>query len=608
MRKIELLAPAKDLEAAIAAIDHGADAVYMGGARFGARRAAANSAEDVARAAEYAHRYGARLYAALNTVIFDDELAAAEAAARELVAAGVDALIVQDMALRAMDLHVELHASTQAGCMTAEDAVFLEGCGFARIILERALSIDDIRGIRRAARNVELECFVHGAICVGYSGRCFLSRSMSARSGNRGECSQPCRLPYDLVDGAGRTVIAGRHLLSVRDMDLSQRLEELMDAGVTSFKIEGRLKDLRYIKNVVSYYRDRLDGILSRRGADFRRSSFGRTEREFAPDPSKSFTRGATEYMFDGKCRGVASFDTPKAVGEYVGRVTGLVRGGFRMEGAAVLSAGDGICAVSAAGAAGTNVNRVDGATVEPNRMAGIVVGAEIYRNYDHRFAQAVDRSRTHRTIGVRARVAISVSGVELHLTDEEGVEARVRRPAVLSAATGTVDMAETVRRVMRKCGGTVFRMDEVLVDGACIFAPASLLAEVRRGGLDALLQARMSRPRPHTVIEDDGMARYPRGRVSRWENVTNRMAAEFYRRHGAVEIEPALECAAATAGERVMASSYCIRREIGECLRGHPTLRGDLYLYHGTSRYLLQFDCDRCVMSLVDCGAAHKR
>lgn len=608
MRKIELLAPAKDLEAAIAAIDHGADAVYMGGARFGARRAAANSAEDVARAAEYAHRYGARLYAALNTVIFDDELAAAEAAARELVAAGVDALIVQDMALRAMDLHVELHASTQAGCMTAEDAVFLEGCGFARIILERALSIDDIRGIRRAARNVELECFVHGAICVGYSGRCFLSRSMSARSGNRGECSQPCRLPYDLVDGAGRTVIAGRHLLSVRDMDLSQRLEELMDAGVTSFKIEGRLKDLRYIKNVVSYYRDRLDGILSRRGADFRRSSFGRTEREFAPDPSKSFTRGATEYMFDGKCRGVASFDTPKAVGEYVGRVTGLVRGGFRMEGAAVLSAGDGICAVSAAGAAGSNVNRVDGAVVEPNRMAGITVGAEIYRNYDHRFAQAVDRSRTRRTIGVRARVAMSAAGVELCLTDEEGVEVRVRHPESLPAATGLVDMAETVRRVMRKCGGTIFRMDEVHVDGARIFAPASLLAEVRREGLEALLQARMARPRQHAVIPDDGTARYPRPKVSRYENVTNRMAAEFYRRHGAVEIEPPLECAASTAGERVMASSYCIRREIGECLLGRTTLRGDLYLRHGTSRYRLQFDCERCVMSLVDCGAARKR
>ncbi len=608
MRRIELLAPAKDLEAAIAAVDHGADAVYMGGARFGARRAAANSVEDVARAAEYAHRYGARLYAALNTVIFDDELAAAEAAARELIAADVDALIVQDMALRAMALPVELHASTQAGCMTAEDAVFLEGCGFARIILERALSIDDIRGIRRAAPDVELECFVHGAICVGYSGRCFLSRSMSARSGNRGECSQPCRLPYDLTDAAGRTVIAGRHLLSVRDMDLSRRLEELMDAGVTSFKIEGRLKDVRYIKNVVSYYRDRLDEILSRRWNDYARSSYGRSEREFAPDPSKSFTRGATEYMFDGKCRGVASFDTPKAVGEYVGRVTGLVRGGFRMEGAAELAAGDGICAVSAAGAAGSNVNRVDGAIVEPNRMAGITVGAEIYRNYDHRFAQAVDRSRTRRTIGVRARVAVSAAGVELCLTDEEGVGVRVRHPGSLPAATGSVDMAETVRRVMRKCGGTIFRMDEVHVDGARIFAPASLLAEVRREGLDALLQARMSRPRQHMVVADDGAARYPRERVSRYENVTNRMAAEFYRRHGAVEIEPALECADTTAGERVMASSYCIRREIGECLRERPTLRGDLYLRHGASRYRLQFDCERCVMSLVDCGAARKR
>ncbi len=608
MRKIELLAPAKDLEAAIAAVDHGADAVYMGGARFGARRAAANSVGDVARAAEYAHRYGARLYAALNTVIFDDELAEAEAVARELIAADVDALIVQDMALRAMALPVELHASTQAGCMTGEDAAFLQGCGFARVILERALSLEEIRAIRRAAPQVDLECFVHGAICVGYSGRCFLSRSVSARSGNRGECSQPCRLPYDLTDAAGRTVIAGKHLLSVRDLDLSQRLEELMDAGVTSFKIEGRLKDVRYIKNVVSYYRDRLDEILSRRREDYSRSSCGRSEREFTPDPAKSFTRGATEYMFDGKRAGVASFDTPKAVGEYVGRVTGLVRGGFRMEGASALAAGDGICAVSAAGVAGTNVNRVEGGVVEPNRMAGITVGADIYRNYDHRFAQAVDRSRTRRTIGVRARVAMSTGGVGLRLTDEEDVEVNVWRAASLSEATGSVDMVETVRRVMRKCGDTIFRMEEVLASGGYIFAPASLLAEVRREGLEALLRARMSRPRQHVIVADDGTARYPRQKVSRYENVTNRVAAEFYRRHGAVEIEPALECAASTVGERVMVSSYCIRREIGECLRGRTTLRGDLYLRHGASRYRLQFDCERCIMSLVDCGAARRK
>ena len=607
-RTVELLAPAKDLEAAIAAIDHGADAVYMGGARFGARRAAANSVDDVARAAEYAHRYGAKLYAALNTVIFDDELAEAERAARELIAADVDALIVQDMALRQMSLPVELHASTQAGCMTAEDAAFLEGCGFARVILERALSIDEIRDIRRATHDIDLECFVHGAICVGYSGRCFLSRSMSPRSGNRGECSQPCRLPYDLTDAAGRTVIAGKHLLSVRDMDLSQHLEEMMDAGVTSFKIEGRLKDVRYIKNVVSYYRDRLDGILARRWRDYTRSSCGRSEREFEPDPSKSFTRGATEYMFSGKSRGVASFDTPKAVGEYVGRVTGIARGSFRMEGAATLAAGDGICAVSAAGVAGTNVNRVEGATVEPNRMAGITVGAEIYRNYDHRFSQALDRSRTRRTIGVWARVAMSTGGVGLRLVDEEGVEVRLWHSAALSDATGSVDMVETVRRVMGKCGGTIFRMEQVLVDGGYIFAPASLLAEVRREGLEALLREREGLGRPHRIMEDDGSARYPRAVVSRYENVTNRLAAEFYRRHGAMEIEAPLECAATTAGERVMVSSYCIRREIGQCLREQPTLRGELYLRHGASRYRLHFDCERCVMSLEDCSAPRRK
>ena len=607
MRRIELLAPAKDLEAAVAAIDHGADAVYMGGARFGARRAAANSVEDVARAAEYAHRYGARLYAALNTVIFEDELAAAESAARELIAADVDALIVQDMALRQMNLPVELHASTQAGCMTEEDAAFLEGCGFARIILERALTLDDIRRIRRATHAVDLECFVHGAICVGYSGRCFLSRSMSPRSGNRGECSQACRLPYDLTDEARRTIIAGKHLLSVRDMDLSPDLEALMDAGVTSFKIEGRLKDLRYIKNVVSYYRDRLDEILSRRWADYIRSSCGRTVREFEPDPSKSFTRGATEYMLHGKRRGVASFDTPKAVGEYVGRVTGIVRGGFRMDGAVPLAAGDGICTVSASGAAGTNVNRVDGPLVYPNRMSGIKVGTEIYRNYDHRFSLALDRSRTRRTIGVYARVAMSVGGIGLRLLDEQGTEVRLWHSAELSDATGSVDMVETVRRVMGKCGDTIFRMDQVLVDGAYIFAPASLLAEVRREGLEALLKAREALPREHRIMADDCTARYPRERVSRYENVTNSMAAEFYRRHGAREIEPALECARSTVGQRVMESSYCIRREIGECLRERPTLHGDLYLRHGASRYRLEFDCRRCVMSLVDCSAQRK-
>lgn len=314
MKLVELLAPAKDYAAAAAAVDYGADAVYIGGARFGARQAAGNSAEEIARVVEYAHRFGVRVHATLNTLVWDDELEAAERQARSLIDAGVDALIVQDMALRRMDLPVELHASTQVSNRTPEGARFLGEAGFARVILERNLTLEEIRAIC-AATAAEVECFVHGAVCVGYSGRCFLSRSMSARSGNRGACSQPCRLTWDLTDGKGRTWIAGKHLLSVRDMNLSQRIGDLLDAGVTSFKIEGRLKDLAYIRNVVAHYRRAVDEALALRPG-LVRSSVGESVPDFTPDPSKSFTRGESDYFLDGKRAGVASFDTPKAVGE----------------------------------------------------------------------------------------------------------------------------------------------------------------------------------------------------------------------------------------------------------------------------------------------------
>jgi len=604
MRTIELLSPAKDLAAAVAAVDYGADAIYMGGSRFGARRAAANSIDDIARAAEYAHRYGVRVHAALNTVIFDDELEAAEAQARELIAAGVDALIVQDMALRRMDLPVELHASTQTGNTTPEGVRFLQDCGFARVILERSLTLDDIRRIR-AATSVELECFVHGAICVGHSGRCFLSRSMSSRSGNRGECSQPCRLPYDLKDGAGRTVMSGKHLLSVRDLDLSDDLERLIDAGVASFKIEGRLKDVRYIKNIVASYRRRLDGIIGRR-TDLVRPSVGRSVPDFTPDAVKSFTRGASRYMLYGKCGGVASFDTPKAVGEPIGRIAGLSRRGFSLDRPNDLAAGDGICIVGRNGTSGTNVNGVEGGTVIPNRTGGIDVGAEVYRNYDHAFSLALDRSRTRRTIDADARITLSADGATLSLRDCEGVEVAVTRRLPLAAADDPDKMERTARRIAARSGDTIFSVRGVEAFGSEHFAPASLLAEMRREAFDALMRERLRRPVPHRIMSDDGTARYPGDTVTRYENVTNRMAAEFYRAHGAQRIEPPLETSP-TSGERVMVSSYCIRRELGQCLKEAPALRGDLYIEHGAARYRLVFDCSRCEMSLVDCGRSRK-
>ena len=600
VKTVELLAPAKDYASAVAAVDYGADAVYIGGAKFGARQAAGNSAEEIARVVEYARRYGVRVHAALNTLVWDDELEEAERQARELIAAGVDALIVQDMALRRMSLPVELHASTQVCNSTPEGARFLGEAGFARVILERNLSLDEIRAICSATA-AEVECFVHGAICVGFSGRCFLSRSMSGRSGNRGACSQPCRLAWDLTDGRGRTYIAGKHLLSVRDMNLSHRIGDLLDAGVTSFKIEGRLKDTNYIKNVVAYYRRAVDEALAVRPG-FVRSSAGESVPDFTPDPSKSFTRGESEYFFAGKRPGVASFDTPKAVGEYVGRVAKVFGNGFTLLGEAELAPGDGICFITPYGVTGTNVNAAEGRRIVPNRMVGIVAGAEVYRNSDRLFNLRLERSRTRRVIPATAVAEVSAEGFAMTYTDCEGVTASAARTVPLDRAKNPGANASALRVQAMKSGDTIFAVRDAEVRGAEWFVPASLAAEVRREALSALDEARRNRPLEHRILPENPAARYPSERLTAEENVTNRLAEAFYRDHGVREIERGLDLAPTTAGHRVMRSAYCIRREIGECLRERPRLRGDLYLEHGAHRYRLEFDCAVCEMSLIDC------
>ena len=599
MKLVELLAPAKDYAAAAAAVDYGADAVYIGGARFGARQAAGNSAEEIARVVEYAHRFGVRVHATLNTLVWDDELEAAERQARSLIDAGVDALIVQDMALRRMDLPVELHASTQVSNRTPEGARFLGEAGFARVILERNLTLEEIRAIC-AATAAEVECFVHGAVCVGYSGRCFLSRSMSARSGNRGVCSQPCRLTWDLTDGKGRTWIAGKHLLSVRDMNLSQRIGDLLDAGVTSFKIEGRLKDLAYIRNVVAHYRRAVDEALALRPG-LVRSSVGESVPDFTPDPSKSFTRGESDYFLDGKRAGVASFDTPKAVGERVGRVAGVSGGTFTLDGAHDLAPGDGICFLTPRGVTGTNVNAVEGRRITPNRMEGITPGAEVRRNFDRRFTLAVERSRTRRVIPAKAAAEATAEGLKLTYTDCEGVAASAVRAVRLDPAKNPDANAAALRAQAMKSGDTIFAVREAEVRGAEWFVPASLAAELRREALAALAGARRERRPEHRILPENPAAKYPSERLAAEENVTNRLAEAVYRDHGVRQIERGLDLASTTAGHVVLRSAYCIRREIGECLREHPRLRGDLFLEHGAYRYRLAFDCEACEMSLVD-------
>lgn len=606
-RHIELLSPARDYSAAIAAIDCGADAIYIGAGSFGARRGATNPTQDIARVVDYAHLFGVKVFVTLNTILYENELKRAEALARELIAVGVDALIVQDMAYREMDLPIELHASTQVSNMTPEGAKFLEESGFARVILERALSLDEIRLIREAT-TVDLECFVHGAICVGHSGRCYLSRSQSSRSGNRGECSQPCRLTYDLTTDRGRKIIEGKHLLSVKDFDLSERIGDLIDAGVVSFKIEGRLKDDNYIKNVVSYYRQKIDEALLSR-PDCVRASQGRSEIEFTPDPKKSFSRDGGEYLFSGKRGGVASFLTPKAVGEYVGCVATTSKRDFKVVGKVALNAGDGLCFIAGDGIIGTNINRTEGNLVEPNRMDGIKAGMEVYRNYDHRFTQAVERSRIRRAIDSSCHLTLSEEGIVARYSDNDDNSVVVRREVRLEASKSADKMRSVAEEQMAKSGDSIFRVVSVEVVGAEWFATAKLLAEVRREALSLLAALRYERNKPQPrILADDGTAQYPVKRLSAEYNVVNSLARRFYQRHGVEHIVDGLDLWSSTYGERVMESSYCLRREIGECLKQGSTLRDRLYIEHGRHRYRLDFDCAKCRMSLIDCSDNENR
>lgn len=601
IRKIELLAPARDYATGRIAIDAGADAVYIGGPAFGARTAACNTVDDIRKLAEYAHLFGAKIYATLNTIVFEDELADAEKTARELIAAGVDALIIQDMAFLRMGLSgVELHASTQMCNCTPEQIKFLRECGFSRVILERGLTLGEIREIGMTS-GIELECFVHGAICVGFSGRCYMSRSVSQRSGNRGDCSQPCRLKYDLIDGSGKTVMTGKHLLSVLDLNLSGRIPQLLDAGVTSFKIEGRLKDANYVRNVVSHYRQIIDKALSDRPT-MSRSSSGRTEHDFTPDPSRSFSRGFTTWMFDGKAKGQASFSTPKAIGEYIGKVRSVSRDSFTLSGNGQLHPGDGICFIAGGELVGTNINKTDGQTVYPNKIDDIKAGIEIYRNYDHVFNAQLDKSRTRRVVGITVSALIEPGSLTLSLTDESGNKVTVNERFDAEPAKDAAKMEATVRTQLSKFGDSIFAVDKVNIsaDGPMPFIPASRLNEIRRKATELLLVERLRNfPKPVTGIENKAVT-YPTDTLGGDTNVTNSLAARFYRDHGVQNIAEALDVQHTLSGHRVMTSAYCLRRELGQCLKANPTLTGPLRLKRGAITWLLEFDCANCRMNII--------
>lgn len=604
---LELLAPAKNADQGILALRCGADAVYMGGSRFGARQAAGNELAAFERLTREARLWGAKVFATLNTIVFDAELEAARAQAWALYEAGVDALILQDMGFLEMDLPpIPIHASTQAACDSPERVAFLASAGFSRAILARELSLEEMRAIHAAA-DIELEAFVFGALCVGESGQCYLSGAICGRSGNRGECAQPCRASWDLVDAGGEVLLREKHLLSIRDLDLSDHLEALADAGIQSFKIEGRLKDADYVKNVVSYLRGKLDALLARR-PELGRASLGISRAAFSPDPLKTFQRGLSTYRVEGRRQAMGTPDSGRHLGEVVGVVRSVQGDRVVLDPQVALHAGDGLAFIHGAEVAGTVVNAVEGRQVFVQDPSGIRPGLTLHRNLDHLWLKALRGARVDRRIPLAARLDFPEGTVRLRFQDPSGVAAEARAPGEFPPAKDPGAAAQALREALGRLGNTPFLLDTLEV-AEPRFVPVSLLNALRREAAEALEALRHApRTREPRRPRAAKLAPLPTRTLDFTWNIANRAARSFYEMAGATASEPAAELQPSLEGRVVMVTRHCLRYELGWChLHENPTPwacqeepAGPLFLENGPTRLACRFDCARCRMELI--------
>lgn len=605
-RKIELLAPARDAEVALEAIAHGADAVYIGPEGFGARASAANSTADIARVCEVAHQFGARVYCTVNTILLDNELKRVERLITDLYGAGVDALITQDPAILRMEIPpIALHASTQCDLRTPEKARFLASLGYSQLVLARELTLEQIGEIHEAVPTVPLEAFVHGALCVSYSGRCQVSEALKGRSANRGECAQVCRLCYDLEDGEGRKLVKGRHLLSLRDLNASSRLEAMLEAGVSSLKIEGRLKDAAYVKNVTAWYRQALDRIIAAHSGQWERASVGESEYTFKPDLLKSFNRGFTTYFLDGRrpANGhqMACTDSPKSHGEPLGRVTSARGNVVRIDTRVKLANGDGLSYVNQRGEwTGVRVNRVEGADVLLREAAPMRRGDMVWRTHGKEFDDVLQRPSARRTMWVDATLRMAPGLLVLELQDERGNRVTHSVPCESLQEANTPQEARQ-KDALGRLGGTIYRLRhaQVLAER---FIPSSVLAGLRREAIALLDRAQLlTLARPVRKPEQKDAPIWRKELVSA-DNVANRVAEQVYREHGATSIEPALEVAKRVRPDQpLMHTRYCLRRELGACRLDKQArqLPDELWLVSGGQRLRVECDCKRCEMRI---------
>lgn len=601
-RKIELLAPAKNLECGMAAIDHGADAVYIGAPKFGARAAAVNSLEDIAALVEYAHLYNVRIYVTVNTILKDEELKETEEMIRALYRVGVDALIVQDMGIVGLELPpIPLHASTQMDNRTAEKVRFLADAGFRQVVLARELSLREIGKIHEACPDVPLEIFVHGALCVSYSGQCYVSQACFGRSANRGECAQFCRLPFSLVDSNDRVIAKDKHLLSLKDLNQSEELEALLDAGASSFKIEGRLKDVSYVKNVTAAYRQKLDAILARR-KEYVRASSGSCRYAFKPQLDKSFSRGFTHYFLHGRTRDVFSFDTPKSLGEEMGTMKEARGNYLTVAGLKSFNNGDGVCYIDEQGKLqGFRINRVEGNKLYPQEMPRIKPRTVLYRNFDQEFEKILARRSSERKMAVAIRLADTAFGFALTLTDEDDNRVTLSLPRAKEPAR--TPQEENLKTQLAKLGNTPFEAERVDIDFTeNWFLPASVLADFRRQAIEKLIAARRINYRRELAVLRPTTHAFPQTTLTYLGNVMNARAASFYAGHGVASIAPAFE---QTPVEKavLMFCKHCLRYSMGWCpvhQRERSPYREPYYLVSTDGkRFRLEFDCRNCQMKV---------
>ena len=601
-RKIELLAPARNLECGIEAINHGADAVYIGAPKFGARAAAVNSLEDIAALVEYAHLYNVRIYVTVNTILKEEELKETEEMIRELYRIGVDALIVQDMAIAKLELPpIPLHASTQMDNRTVDKVKFLRDAGFRQVVLARELSLREIGKIHEACPDTPLEVFVHGALCVSYSGQCYVSQACFGRSANRGECAQFCRLPFSLVDAEGKMIAKDKHLLSLKDLNQSEELEALLDAGASSLKIEGRLKDVSYVKNVTAAYRQKLDAIFARR-KEYTRASSGKCRFDFKPQLDKSFSRGFTRYFLHGRSKDIFSFDTPKSLGEEMGTMKESRGNYLTVAGVKSFSNGDGVCYLDEQGRLqGFRINRVDGNKLYPQEMPRIKPRTMLYRNFDQEFERILARKSSERKIAVCILLAENNFGFSLTMTDEDDNSVTLTLPRDREPAR--TPQADNLKNQLAKLGNTPFEAERIDIDfSENWFIPASVLSELRRQLVEQLIIARKVNYRRELAVWKPTTHTFPQQTLSYLGNVMNTRAASFYQDHGVKEVEPAYEKQPVEAAV-LMFCKHCLRYSMGWCpihQRERSPYKEPYYLV-GTDgkKFRLSFDCKNCQMKV---------